>query len=215
MHVTTTFSLKRGEPRTSSRPILHPLKLCVGYIDYEKAFNSVEYSDLFTALRKIGVSEGYVYIMEDIYTNATATIHLDNNVSKPIHINRGVRQGDTISPKIFTAAMEEEVLKKLNLEKNGVNVDGEYLTDLRFADDAVLTTTSVKDMEVQLKSLNSESKKIGLKIHKGKTQFKTNYDTEESIEIENEQIEKVESYKYLARVALACTKKSCVTVRCL
>ena len=47
-------------------------------------------------------------------------------------------------------------------------MDGEYLTDLRFADDVALTTTSVKDMEVQLKGLNSKSKKIGLKIHKGK-----------------------------------------------
>ena len=104
-----------------------------------------------------------------------------------------MQQGDTISPKIFTAAIEGEVFKKLNLEKNGVNVDGEYLTDLRFADDVALTTTSVKDMEVQLKSLNSESKKIGLKIHKEKKKFMTNYDTNESIGIENEQIEKVET----------------------
>ena len=111
-------------------------------------------------------------------------------------INRGVRQGDTISPKILTAAIEEEVLKRLNLEKNRVNVDGEYLTDLRFADDAALTT-SVKDMTVQLKSLNSE--KIGLKLHKGKTKFMTNYDTNESIEIENEQIQKAESYKHLGQ----------------
>ena len=85
-------------------------------------------------------------------------------------INRGVRQGDTMSPNILTAAIEEEVLKRLNLETknrvNMVNVDGEYLTDLRFADDVALTTTSVKNMEVQLKSLNSESKKIGLKSHK-------------------------------------------------
>ena len=58
----------------------------------------------------------------------------------------------------------------------------------------MLTTTSVKDMEVQLKSLNSESKKIGLKIHKGKTKFMTNYGTNEFIEIENEEIEKDESY---------------------
>ena len=117
-----------------------------------------------------------MHIMEDIYTNATA-IHLDDDVSKPIHINRGVRVGDIISPKIFTAAIEEEVFKRLNLEKNGVNVDGEYLTDLRLADDVALTTTSVKDMEVQLKSLNSESKKLDLKIHKGKTKFMTNYKT--------------------------------------
>ncbi|XP_072041185.1 uncharacterized protein [Amphiura filiformis] len=49
----------------------------------------------------------YVKILEDIHTNATATIHIDKDVSKPIHIHRGVRQGDTISLKIFTTAMEQ------------------------------------------------------------------------------------------------------------
>ena len=29
--------------------------------------------------------------MEGIYTNATGTIDLDNNVSKPIHINRKIK----------------------------------------------------------------------------------------------------------------------------
>ena len=71
-------------------------------------------------------------------TYATATIHLDNDESKPIHTNRGVRQESTISPKIFTAAIEE-VFKKLNLEKNGVYMDGKDLTELRFADDVALT----------------------------------------------------------------------------
>jgi hypothetical protein len=99
---------------------------------------------------------------------------------------------------MFTTAMEE-VFKKLDMDKRGVNIDGEWLTDLRFADDVALTTTSVKDMEVQLNNLNTESQKIGLKIHKGKTKFMTNYPTEESIEIENDQIEKVDSYKYLGQ----------------
>ena len=72
-------------------------------------FDSVEHADLFIALRKTRVNETYVKIIEDIYTNAVATIHLDNDVSKPIYINRGVRQGDTISPKIFTTAMEVEI----------------------------------------------------------------------------------------------------------
>ena len=64
----------------------------------------------------------------------------------------------------------KEVFKRLNPGMNKVNVDGEYLTELRFADDVTLTTTSVKDTEVQLKCLNSESKKNGMKIHKGKKQ---------------------------------------------
>ena len=51
---------------------------------------------------------------------------------------------DTISPKIFTAAMGD-IFKKLNLEERGLNVDGAKLTDLRFADDVALIATSVKD----------------------------------------------------------------------
>ena len=59
----------------------YQLNLCVGYMDYEIAFNSVEHADLFIALRKTGVNETYVKIIEDIYTNAVAIIHLDNDVS--------------------------------------------------------------------------------------------------------------------------------------
>ena len=142
------------------------LELCVGYIDYEKAFDSVEHKDLFTALRKVGVNKGYVQLLEDIYTDATAKTHIENDVSKTINIERGVRQGDTISPKIFTTAMED-TFKKLNLQERGLNVDGEKLTDFRFADDVALIATSVKDI-VQLNELNQGSKKIGLNIHMGK-----------------------------------------------
>ena len=49
----------------------------------------------------------------------------------PIH--RGVRQGDPLSPKSFTAVMED-VFKKADISE-GVNVDGENLTNLRFVDD--------------------------------------------------------------------------------
>ena len=38
----------------------YQLEHCVGYIDYEKAFDTVEHSDFLAALRKKkGVSEGY------------------------------------------------------------------------------------------------------------------------------------------------------------
>ena len=39
------------------------LPLCVGYIDYEKAFDSVEHFAIFEALRKINVKEDYVQII--------------------------------------------------------------------------------------------------------------------------------------------------------
>ena len=158
----------------------YQLDLCIGFIDYEKTFDSIEHPDLFKALRQIGINEGYVCILEDIYTNATSRIHLDKDVSKVVEINRGVRQGDTLSPKVFTAAMEA-IFKKLPLEERGVNIDGEKLTDLRFADDVALTTSTVKDMETQLNDLNTESERVGLKMHKGKTKYMANFNSNDTI----------------------------------
>ena len=158
----------------------YQLDLCLGFIDYEKAFDSVEHKDLFRALRKVGINEVYVCILEEIYTNTTSRVHLDKDVSQIVRIDRGVRQGDTMSPKMFTAAMED-IFRKLPLDERGFNVDGEKLTDLRFADDVALIANSVADMEVQLNNLNRESIKIGLKMHKGKTKYMTNYITHKNI----------------------------------
>ena len=76
----------------------------------------MEHKDLFEALRKVGINEGYVQLLEAIYINATDKIYIENDVSNAIQIGRGVRQGDTISPKMFTVAMEE-IFKKLNLQE--------------------------------------------------------------------------------------------------
>ena len=96
----------------------------------------------------------------------------------------------------------EGIFKKLDLQERGILIDGEPLTDLRFADDVAFITTSVKDMETQLNQLNQESKKIGLKIHKGKTKYMTNFQSDEVIVVENEVIEKVDRYKYLGQTVM-------------
>ena len=106
-----------------------------------------------------------------------------------------MRQGDPISPKLFNAVIEE-IFKTADLNK-GINIDGERLQNLRFADDVALVTKTTKEMEEHLNKLNTESKKCGLKIHKGKTKFMKNFETDEEIKIENQ---KVESYNYLGQI---------------
>ena len=73
------------------------------------------------------------------------------------------------------------------------------LTDFRFADDVALITSTLKNMEIQFNNLNEESKKVGLKMHKGKTKCMTNLSTDDSIQNEDQDIEKVEEYKYLCQ----------------
>ena len=113
----------------------------------------------------------------------------------PIH--RGVRQGDPLSPKLFTAVMEE-VSKKADISE-GVNVDGENLTNLRFADDVALFNETTKQMEKHRNNLNSESLKVGLKILKGKTKYMTNHADSEDIPIDQQKNEKVTEIKYLGQ----------------
>ena len=59
----------------------------------------------------------------------------------------------------------EEVFKKADISE-GVNVNGENLTNLRFADDVALFNETTKQMEKHLNNLNSESLNVGLKCTK-------------------------------------------------
>ena len=114
----------------------------------------------------------------------------------PIH--RGVRQGDPLSPKLFTAVMEE-VFKKTDISE-GVNIDGENLTNFRFADDVALFNETTRQMgKKKLKHLNLESLKVGFKIHRGKTKYMANHADSEDILIDQQKIEKVTEFKYLGQ----------------
>ena len=151
-------------------------------------------------------------ILQNIYNQATARVHLDKLVSTEFPIHRGVRQGDPLSPKLFTAVMEE-VLKKADISE-GVSVEGENLTNLRLADDVALFNETTKQMEKHLNNLNSESLKVGFKILKGKTKYMTNYADSKDILIDQPKIEKVTELKYLGQTThLKDTTKEEICVR--
>ena len=70
------------------------------------------------------------------------------------------------------------------------------------------------EMEEQLNRLNKNSKNIGLKMHKGKTKYMTNFQNDQEIHIESEKIEEVTNYKYLGQTTyLKDTTKEEVTCR--
>ena len=76
----------------------------------------------------------------------------------------GVRQGDTLSPVMFTAAVED-VFKRINIEA-GININGVRLSNLRFADDIILFTESEEKLKDMLEDLNNECKRDGMKLNK-------------------------------------------------
>ena len=143
------------------------IPLCVAFVDYEKAFDSVQTQAILTSLQEQGIEDVYIEILKDIYTDSSVTVHLHKEGEK-IRIKRGVRQGDTFSPKLFTATLES-IFRKLNWENKGVKIDGEFLSDLRFADDTFLCTETPQELQQMLQELSDERIRMGIKMNIAKT----------------------------------------------
>ena len=145
--------------------------MCLAFVDYEKAFDSVEHKKILAALEKQGVNKGYVELLTNMYNSGTSVIRLDRE-SVRFPIQKGVRQGDTISPKIFNAGLEQ-VFRELNWDTKGLEVYGDKINNLRFPDDILLVSTN-GEMEEMLNELDTESLKLGLKMNMRKTEIMYN-----------------------------------------
>ena len=62
---------------------------------------------LLTSLQEQVIEDVYIEFLKEIHTNSSMTVHLHKESNK-INIRRGVRQGDIISPKLFTAALKNK-----------------------------------------------------------------------------------------------------------
>ena len=165
------------------------------FVDYEKAFDTINQQIMLRALTEARVDHRYTTTIKNIYQNAKASVRLHEDTAD-FPIERGVRQGDVISPKLFTTLMEF-MFKKVDFGDMGIKIDGEKLNHLRFADDIVLIADRVDEAREMLRRLNEVSNSVGLKINGSKTQFMTNLVVSEGLNLNGSNLELVSSYKYL------------------
>ncbi|KAE9412843.1 hypothetical protein Angca_005462, partial [Angiostrongylus cantonensis] len=141
--------------------------LCLTFIDLEKAFDSTVIEAVMEALGSQGVPTYYMKILRELYKNFTTKISpFYNDIN--FDIKRGVRQGDTISPKLFTATLQN-VMRILEWDNMGVKIDGRQFHHLRFADDIVLTTPDISQAKRLLADFDRACGKIGLRPNLKKT----------------------------------------------
>ena len=175
------------------------LPLCLAFVDYEKAFDSIETWAVLQSLQRCQIDYRYIEVLKCLYKNATMSVRLQDQASKPILLQRGVRQGDVISPKLFTAALED-VFKVLDWRGLGINVNGEYITHLRFADDIVVMAETMEDLSTMLDDLSRASGRVGLKMNMDKTKVMLNaHVTPTPIKIGDSTLEVVDDYVYLGQ----------------
>ena len=170
--------------------------LYVAFVDFTKAFDCVEHPPVLEALAKQGIQKKYVRILAEIYSDNKAVIKTEKEGAQ-FNISRGVKQGDPISPKLFTCLLEQ-VFRQLEWQNQGIDIDGKKLTNLRFADDVILFAKSAKDLEKMLEQLQTQCKKVGLQMNSTKTKAMTNKD-ETPIQVGTETLKYVDEYVYLGQ----------------
>ncbi|KAK6736722.1 hypothetical protein RB195_019429 [Necator americanus] len=174
------------------------MPLCLTFIDLKKAFDSVETEAVVEALDNQGVPTPYIKVPRELYSNFTTGIS-PFYMNIIIDVKRGVRQGDTISPKIFTATLEN-AMRKLEWDNVGVKVDSRQLHHLRFADDIVLITPSISQAERMLTEFDETCGCIGLRLNLQKTMFMRNGCISDApFTLNGTNISECTSYVYLGR----------------
>uniref|UniRef100_A0A0K0DLM1 Reverse transcriptase domain-containing protein n=1 Tax=Angiostrongylus cantonensis TaxID=6313 RepID=A0A0K0DLM1_ANGCA len=111
------------------------------------------------ALGSQGVPSQYIKILRELHKNFTTKIsqfYSDINVD----VKRGVRQGDTILPKLFTYTLQN-IMRTLKWDNMEVKIDRRQIHHLRFADDIVLITPDISQVERMLADFDKACGKIG------------------------------------------------------
>lgn len=169
----------------------------LAFVDYNKAFDSIKHTHIWEALKSQGINPKYIRIIKNIYKESTAKIQTERK-GLPFRIKKGVRQGDPLSPKLFSAVLEH-IFRKMDWDAFGININGEKLNHLRFADDLILISENQRDLKEMLTQLERESKIVGLTMNTEKTKLMTNH-VKTPISLNSNQIEYVDQYTYLGQI---------------
>lgn len=134
------------------------------FIDFSKAFDSVNYWLLFSKLLSDGVNCFVVNILAYWYSSQKVIVRWAGCISPPFIVGNGTRQGSILSPYLFTRYVRDLVCQIASL-KVGCYISGVCCNILLYADDIVLLAPTWSAMQQLLDVLYTEAGSIGLRVN--------------------------------------------------
>jgi hypothetical protein len=151
-------------------------ELVATFIDYSAAFDSVSHRFLDEALKKAGASNKSRAMFRAMYKVASAhTVVADTDGGKvrseTFQINRGVVQGDIVSPLYFILALQLILERHDTSAGKGVQFGGHTVHTLGYADDAALLDKTVAQATKRVSEIAQGSRKdADMEISTAKTE---------------------------------------------
>ena len=134
-------------------------RLYLAFLDLEKAFDRVPRKVIWWALRKLGVDEWIVPLVQGMYSNARSRVRVGEEYSEEFEVKVGVHQGSVLSPLLFII-----VLEALSREFRS-EVPREDL----YADDLDIIAESLEEFVRRLLTWKEAMEEKGLRVNAGKT----------------------------------------------
>ena len=118
------------------------------FIDFEKAFDSIEHEFLYKALECFNFGPSFIKWIQTFYNNLSSCVLNNGFFSSPFQLERGVRQGDPLSPYLFLIAIEIMAISiRTNENIEGIKIGEDETRSLLYADDMTATLANISSVE--------------------------------------------------------------------
>ena len=173
-------------------------KICVAFIDWQKAFDRVNWKKLLTILKEIGVDWRDRRLILNLYLGQQVKVRVGGSETQSVVLGRGVRQGCCLSPSLFNLYNEcliEEAVGNMGSFKIG----GRKISTIKYADDLALITKTEEELQEMMTSLVETGRRYGMEINVNKSKVMMIASNVEplNIVIGNTRLEQVDYFKYL------------------
>ena len=141
------------------------------FIDFQKAFDSVDRNFLLYKMLQIGITGQMYWAISSLYNNPRSRIILNDSETNYFDCPVGVKQGDCLSPTLFSIFINDiaEEIKQSNI---GVKVGEDLLVNiLMYADDIVLLAENEHDLQDLLIIVENWCRRWRLDVNISKTKI--------------------------------------------
>ena len=140
-------------------------------IDFEKAFDSVEWPFLLKTLKAFNFGNNFIHWITILYTKIQSCISNNGYFSEYFELGRGIKQGCPISALLFILVAEVLAIHIQNNGKiKGINVGKQIYKICQLADDTTLFLEDIESLRETILQLQKFQNCSGLKINLDKTE---------------------------------------------
>ena len=132
------------------------------FIDYTKAFDSVDHSKLWKILKEMKILDHLTCLLRNLYAGQEETIRTRHETTDWLQIGKGVLQGCMLSFCLFNLYAEHIMWNaRLDEAQAAIKTAGRNINNLRYADDTILMAESEEELKSLLIKVKKESEKLG------------------------------------------------------